>query len=158
LETRVRAWVLNPTMLPWIGKGEAPDRTPGNDKQASSVTRAVFGERQRPKKPVRRCFKPRPSLRTRYAGFASGCRLGVSKAGSPSGGCPASCPDAHQPARDHRHVRNWASSEIRSHFPFLKRFFGFWASKPKIFHARSWLILCSPTLVDGTGGNLRTLP
>ena len=24
------------------------------------------------------------------------------------GGCPASCPDAHRPARGHRHVRNWA--------------------------------------------------
>ena len=91
--------------LDW--KGEAPDRTPGNEKQASSVP--TFGGPTRPKKPVRRCFKPRPPLRAGCAGFASGCRLGVSRARLLSGGCPASCPDAHQPARDHRHVRNWAS-------------------------------------------------
>ena len=57
-------------MLPWIGWGYSI-RTPGNDKQASSVL--TFGGPTRPKKPARRCFKPRPPLRARYAGFASGC-------------------------------------------------------------------------------------
>src|SRR5215475_7277347 len=30
----------------------------------------------------------------------------------PLGGCPASCPDTYRLTHDHRHVRNWASSEI----------------------------------------------
>src|SRR5437879_10564296 len=28
------------------------------------------------------------------------------------GGCPASCPDTYRLTHDHRHVRNWARSEI----------------------------------------------
>lgn len=41
----------HPSVLPsdWIG--ESPIRTPGNDEQASSATRAGDGNRQRPKKP-----------------------------------------------------------------------------------------------------------
>src|SRR5664279_5739417 len=58
--------------LDW--KGETPVRTAGKDEQASSVTRAGGGGRQRPEKPDRRCFKPRPLLRAEFAGFASGCR------------------------------------------------------------------------------------
>src|SRR5215510_6653457 len=54
--------------------GEIPVRTAGKDEQASSVTRAGGGNRQRPRKPDRRCFKPRPLLRAECAGFASGCR------------------------------------------------------------------------------------
>src|SRR5215472_17353272 len=54
--------------------GEIPVRTAGKDEQASSVTRAGVGSRQRPRKPDRRCFKPRPLLRAECAGFASGCR------------------------------------------------------------------------------------
>ena len=57
--------------LDW--KGVAPNRTPGNEKQASSVL--TFGGPTRPKKPVRRCFKSRSPLRAECAGFASGCRL-----------------------------------------------------------------------------------
>ncbi len=40
------------------------------------------------------------------------------------GGCPASCPDAHQPARGHRHVRNWARREIGLFAPAHKTLFG----------------------------------
>src|SRR5690242_3219072 len=54
--------------------GESPVRTAGKDEQASSVTRAGGGGRQRPRKPDRRCFKPRPLLRAECAGFASSCR------------------------------------------------------------------------------------
>src|SRR6185437_6169502 len=54
--------------------GEIPVRTAGKDEQASSVTRAGGGDRQRPRKPDRRCFKPRPLLRAECAGFASSCR------------------------------------------------------------------------------------
>ena len=103
-----------------VWRGNVPVRTRGNDKQASSVL--TFGGPTRPKKPVRRCFKSRPSLRTRYAGFASGCRLGVSRTRTFSGGCPASCPDAHQPARNHGHVRNWAGPEIGVVTPDHKSF------------------------------------
>ena len=103
-----------------VWRGNFPVRTRGNDKQASSVL--TFGGPTRPKKPVRRCFKSRPSLRTRYAGFASGCRLGVSRTRTFSGGCPASCPDAHQPARNHGHVRNWAGPEIGAPPPDHKCF------------------------------------
>ena len=106
-----------------VWRGNIPVRTRGNDKQASSVL--TFGGPTRPKKPVRRCFKSRPSLRTRYAGFASGCRLGVSRTRTFSGGCPASCPDAHQPARDHGHVRNWAGLEIGASPSDHKRFLTF---------------------------------
>src|ERR1700751_4069939 len=28
------------------------------------------------------------------------------------GGCPASCPDTYRLTHDHRHVRNWAITEI----------------------------------------------
>src|ERR1041385_3032014 len=63
----------SPAQLPWIGWG-IPVRTAGKDEQASSVTRAGGGDRQRPRKPDRRCFKPRPLLRAECAGFASSCR------------------------------------------------------------------------------------
>src|SRR4029078_4122810 len=63
---------LLPLMLPWIGWG-IPVRTAGKDEQASSVTRAGGGGRQRQGKPDLRCFKPRPLLRAECAGFASSC-------------------------------------------------------------------------------------
>jgi len=53
--TRQR-YIRIPLMLPWIGWGETPVRTAGKDEQASSVTRAGGGDRQRPRKPDRRCF------------------------------------------------------------------------------------------------------
>src|ERR1700680_2972446 len=66
-------------MLPWIGWGD-PVRTAGNEEQASSVARAGGWRTGRDQKsPLRRCFKPRPSWRTRCAGFASGCRSSVSE-------------------------------------------------------------------------------
>ena len=80
--------VRHRTVLPWIGWGD-PNRTPGKEKQASSVP--AFGGPTRPKKPVRRCFKLRPPWRAGFAGFASGCRL-LSGSGvatwMPAGGNP----------------------------------------------------------------------
>jgi len=65
-------------VLPWFGLGRSPLRTPGNDEQASSVARAGGWRTGRDQKsPLRRCFKPRPSWRTRCAGFASGCQSSV---------------------------------------------------------------------------------
>src|SRR6185437_9647708 len=55
-------------------EGDAFRTADSKDEQASSVTRAGGGDRQRPEKPDRRCFKPRPLLRAGFAGFASGCR------------------------------------------------------------------------------------
>src|SRR5208282_4793018 len=72
-----------------------------------------IGAGSEPKKPFRRCFKPRRPWRAGYAGFASGCRSREQGSSVSSlGGCPASCPDAHRPTHGHRHVRNWAISEI----------------------------------------------
>jgi hypothetical protein len=71
METRTVRWAFDPAMLPWIGAGN-PFRTAGKEGQASSVP--TFGGPARPRSPLRRCFKPRPSWRTRCAGFASGCR------------------------------------------------------------------------------------
>ena len=72
LETRRSERAQSTRKLPWIGR-ENPHRTPGKEKQASSVP--TFGGSARPKKPVRRCFKLRPPWRAGFAGFASGCRL-----------------------------------------------------------------------------------
>ncbi len=72
LETRKSERAQSTRKLPWIGR-ENPHRTPGKEKQASSVP--TFGGSARPKKPVRRCFKLRPPWRAGFAGFASGCRL-----------------------------------------------------------------------------------
>ena len=55
-------------------EGDAFRTADSKDEQASSVTRAGGGDRQRPEKPDRRCFKTRPLLRAGFAGFASGCR------------------------------------------------------------------------------------
>src|ERR1035437_1820404 len=68
---RASASALDPLISPWIGKGETPVRTAGKDEQASSVTRAGGGGRQRPEKSDRRCFKPRPPLRAEFGGVAS---------------------------------------------------------------------------------------
>src|SRR6188474_1455894 len=94
--------------------GGIPVRTAGKDEQASSVTRAGGGGRQRPRKPDRRCFKPRPLLRAECAGFASSCRSDFLERFwllSP-GGWRASCPATYRPTHGHRHVRNWATTEI----------------------------------------------
>src|ERR1700719_739794 len=39
------------------------------------------------------------------------------------GGCPASCPDTYRLTHDHRHVRNWARSQIRVLSPLRNNFF-----------------------------------
>src|SRR5271169_2135006 len=93
--------------LDW--KGETPIRTAGKDEQASSVTRAGGGDRQRPRKPDRRCFKPRRLLESRLCWFR--LQLPVRFLGefwllSP-GGWRASCPATYRPTHGHRHVRNW---------------------------------------------------
>jgi hypothetical protein len=55
------------------------------------------------KSPLRRCFKPRPLVENECKPVASDRRSGCGV--YDPGGCPASCPDAHRPARSHRHVR-----------------------------------------------------
>ncbi len=72
-----------------------------------------IGAGSHPKKPFRRCFKPRRPWRAGIAGSPPAAGrwskgAGANKALSPLGGCPASCPDAHRPTHGHRHVRNWA--------------------------------------------------
>src|SRR5260370_18443713 len=68
--------------LDW--NGETPFRTAGNEEQASSVARAGGWRTGRDQKsPLRRCFKPRPSWRTRCAGFASGCQSSVRSSDDP---------------------------------------------------------------------------
>src|SRR5216684_2026544 len=75
----------DPAVLPWIGLGRSPIRTRGNDEQASSVARAGGWRTGRDQKsPLRRCFKPRPPWRTRYAGFASGCQSSVRSSNDPT--------------------------------------------------------------------------
>ena len=112
--------VRHPTMLPWIGAGMTRSARPARWTSLFGV-RPLEGQRDQ-KSPFRRCFKPRPPLRAGCAGFASGCRSVVRKQILPSGGCPASCPDAHRPARDHRHVRNWATRDISDLRAQCKRF------------------------------------
>ena len=74
-----------PNKPPWIGLGRSPIRTRGNEKQASSVARAGLWRTGRDQKsPLRRCFKPRPSWRTRCAGFASGCQSSVRNSNDPA--------------------------------------------------------------------------
>src|SRR5882757_4826797 len=46
------------------------------------------------------------------------------------GGCPASCPDTYRLTHDHRHVRNWASLQIRVLSQLRNIFFGLWANFP----------------------------
>ena len=98
-------------MLPWIGAGDPRSARPARmDKPLRC--RPLEGRRDQ-KSPLRRCFKPRPPLSAGCAGFASGCRSRVlRKQLASSGGCPASCPDAHRPTHGHRHVRNWAIRHI----------------------------------------------
>lgn len=111
-------------MLPWIGWGD-PVRTPGKmDKPLRLL--CLWRAKRDQKSPLRRCFKPRPPLRTECAGFR--LRLPVDNRATPEGvgrpgGCPASCPDAHQLARGHRHVRNWAKGQIGILFSRFKYFF-----------------------------------
>ncbi len=82
--TRRREGPKTPDELPWIGLGTSPIRTRGNEKQASSVARAGRWRTGRDQKsPLRRCFKPRPSWRTRCAGFASGCQSSVRSSDDP---------------------------------------------------------------------------
>ena len=112
METRRPRTGLTPgdAALDWMG---VTLRTPGNDKQASSIARADIWKAGRDQKsPFVVTLSHVPRLRAGCAGFASGCRLDFSKAKLLSGGCPASCPDARQPTRDHRHVRNWAEPQI----------------------------------------------
>src|SRR5262249_1379228 len=71
LGTRSKRAALAPVLLPWFGAG-GPVPHGRQDEQASSVL--TFGQPTRPKKPIRRCFKPRPPLSAGCAGFASGCR------------------------------------------------------------------------------------
>ena len=77
------------------------------------------------KSPLRRCFKSRPSGRTRYAGFASGCRLIIGwvekrdTSGRLSGllsGCPPT--DTRPQAR-----AKLGNAQIGSSHPHCKRFF-----------------------------------
>src|SRR5580704_10373856 len=46
------------------------------------------------------------------------------------GGCPASCPDTYRLTHDHRHVRNWAKTEIIFLTPLRKNFFRLAANFP----------------------------
>ena len=117
--------------------GSDPVRTPGKEKQASSVP--TFGGPARPKKPVRRCFKLRPPWSAGLAGFPSGCRLlsgSVFPPGSPPWG---SHPSGIEPKTlaavrplvrmpTNRHAATGTCELGRAHIrmmaPRYKRFFG----------------------------------
>jgi hypothetical protein len=47
----------------------------------------------------------------------------VTLGSSSLGGCPASCPDTYRLTHDHRHVRNWARTQIRFLSPLRNIFF-----------------------------------
>src|ERR1700743_2731219 len=48
------------------------------------------------------------------------------------GGCPASCPDTYRLTHDHRHVRNWARTQIRFLNRLRKNFFRLRTNLPNI--------------------------
>ena len=113
--------------MPWIGSGY-PVRTPGKEKQASSV--AGYGNQPRPKKPASSLLQAAspaeygvhrsPPAADRCSGLddvdtqRAPCHLRGSLPRSLCipGDRPASCLDVHRPTRGHRHVRNWARREI----------------------------------------------
>src|SRR6185436_20436756 len=120
METRTLRGPCDPAMLPWIGAGE-PVRTPARmDKPLRC--RPLEGRRDH-RSPLRRCFKPRPPRRARLSRFRFRLPVEVEEADPSSGGCPASCPDTYRPTRGHRHVRNWATRDIRSARVTFKNYF-----------------------------------
>jgi hypothetical protein len=67
----------HPSVLPWIGKGRPRSARPAMKNKPLRQPEPVMETGRDQKSPVRRCFKPRPPLRTGCAGFASGCRSSV---------------------------------------------------------------------------------
>src|SRR5262249_6451776 len=97
-------------LLPWSGWG-GPD--PHARQRRTSPSGLPASPPALPKKPFRRCFKPRPPWRAGCAGSPPAAGRGCKEVVVSSlGGCPASCPDAHRPTHGHRHVRNWAIVQI----------------------------------------------
>jgi hypothetical protein len=106
---RKRYHATRVTSEPSFGR-ERPDRTPGKMDKPLRLPDLEPGRDQ--KSPLRRCFELRHPLR---AGPPVRLRLLVRSLGveqllepSTTGVFPASCPEIHRPARNHRHVRIWA--------------------------------------------------
>src|SRR6202000_2436997 len=142
----------NCAAVDWLG--EFPPRSPGNEGQAFSVARAGGGmpvETKKARSVVALSRVPRgergapvrlrlPVTVARSEATFNGIpgercwpfgktiqpdqltkRPSVS---SSLGGCPASCPDTYRLTHDHRHVRNWARTQIRFLNRLRKNFFG----------------------------------
>ena len=153
METR-RSLELRPNCaaVGWVGN--VPARSPGNEGQAFSVARAGGGMPVETKKarsvvalsrvprgergaPVRlrlpvtvarseATFNGIPGERCWPFGEAilSDQLTKRPSVSSSLGGCPASCPDTYRLTHDHRHVRNWARTQIRFLNRLRKNFFG----------------------------------
>src|ERR1700722_2984933 len=97
-----RTEVLEPFRVAYVTDGEDSSARPA--RRTSLFGNPTFGGPAGDQKsPLRRCFKPRPLVENECKPVASDRRSWCG-AFDP-GGCPASCPDAHRPARSHRHVR-----------------------------------------------------
>src|SRR5271167_2600484 len=101
---------------------EIPFRTAGKDGQALSVSPALAPaviQKSPSVVALSRVASGELALPVSPPAAGRGCKeVKVSSLG----GCPASCPDAHRPTHGHRHVRNWAISQICVMAPRRKKF------------------------------------
>ena len=114
METRTRAPGSSPEMLPWFGAGD-PIRTAGKkDKplryRARSLEEPAWTKKARSVVALSRV--PRGVRGAPVSPPAAGRGAKEEVLLLSSGGCPASCPDAHRPTHGHRHVRNRASPQV----------------------------------------------
>ncbi len=80
---RRRVVHTRPCCLP-IGLGSPRSARPAMMNKPLRRPEPVVETGRDQKSPVRRCFKPRPPLRTGCAGFASGCRSSVRSSNNPA--------------------------------------------------------------------------
>ena len=80
---RRRVIHTRPCCLP-IGLGSPRSARPAMMNKPLRRPEPVVETGRDQKSPLRRCFKPRPPLRTGYAGFASGCRSSVRSSNNPA--------------------------------------------------------------------------
>ena len=136
--TRRTTRTLNPTVLPWIGLGRPRSARPARWTSLFGARAGRWRAGRDQKSPLRRCFKPRPPLSAGCAGFASGCRSGVSElqatadltswrshSGRLSGllsGCPPTDTRPQARAKLGKAINNRASRESQEKFRARARF------------------------------------